>query len=107
MINVVNKYKHTPTKNDIYIGRGNIFTSITDRNTKAEFICSSVEESIESHKNKLLKDIENKDPAICKELNRIYKLALIEDVNLVCFCKPKKCHGDTIKQIIESKINEN
>jgi hypothetical protein len=32
MITVVNKYKHTPTENDVYIGRGsalgNPFTSI-------------------------------------------------------------------------------
>jgi len=108
MITVVNKYKHSPTENDVYIGRGsilgNIFTSIQDRKTKAEFVCKSVEESIEKHKQKLLKDIENKNSDICTELNRIYKLSLKQDVNLVCFCKPKKCHGDTIKEIIESKI---
>lgn len=110
MINVVNKYKHIPTDNDVYIGRGsilgNIFTSIQDRKTKAEFICKDVAESIEKHKDKLLTDIDNKHPEICGELNRIYKMSLHGEVNLVCFCKPKKCHGDTIKEIIESKINE-
>lgn len=108
MITVVNKYKHIPTNNDIYIGRGsvlgNIFTSIQDRKTKAEFICKDLDESIEKHKNKLLQDISNKDIEVCKELNKIYSMSLKGEVNLVCFCKPKKCHGDTIKEIIESHI---
>lgn len=109
MITVVNKHKHIPTNNDIYIGRGsvlgNTFTSIQDRKTKAEFICKDLEESIEKHKEKLLLDITNKQPEICKELNRIYSLSLKGDINLVCFCKPKRCHCDTIKEIIESKLN--
>lgn len=104
MITVVNKYKHTPTENDVYIGRssvlGNPFTSIQDRQTKAEFICNNREESVESFKQYILNKIYTKDLKICDELNRIYKM---KEVNLVCFCKPKSCHGDIIKEIIESK----
>ena len=33
-------------------------------------------------------------------------MVLSGDVNLVCFCKPKSCHGDIIKMIIENKIDE-
>jgi len=106
MITVVNKYKHIPTKNDIYIGRGSVlgnpFTSIKDRTTKAEFICDSSEDSICSFDSFLREKIKNKDKNICDELNRIYKLAQTEDVYLVCFCKPKNCHGDVIKDIIIS-----
>jgi hypothetical protein len=101
MITVVNKYKHTPTENDVYIGRGSVlgnpFTSIKDRATKAEFISDN---PIEDFQKYLEDKIAQKDKKICDELNRIYKM---EEVNLVCFCKPKPCHGDIIKEIINSK----
>lgn len=104
MITVVNKYKHTQTDNDVYIGRGSVlgnpFTSMQDRQTKAEFICGSREESVDSFREYLLKKISEKDKRICDELNKIYKMP---HVNLVCFCKPKSCHGDIIQEIINSK----
>jgi hypothetical protein len=104
MITVVNKYKHTPTENDVYIGRGSVlgnpFTSIKDRQTKAEFVCESREESIERFKEYLLEKVASKDKAVCDELNRLFKM---DTVNLVCFCKPKSCHGDEIKSLLESK----
>lgn len=103
-ITVVNKYKHSPTENDVYIGRGSVlgnpFTSIQDRQTKAEFICESREESVEMFRDYLFRKIAEKDKKICDVLNRIYKMP---EVNLVCFCKPKSCHGDIIREIIESK----
>lgn len=110
MIHVVNKYKHISSKNDIYIGRGSVlgnpFTSIKDRKTKAEFICNSSEESISSFDYFLREKIKKKDKSVCDELNRIYKLAETEDVFLVCFCKPKNCHGDIIKNIVDSAKKE-
>lgn len=39
-------------------------------------------------------------------LNQIYKLAISGEVYLSCYCFPKKCHGDVIKEIIENKIKE-
>jgi hypothetical protein len=38
--------------------------------------------------------------AIIDELNRLYTLSLTGPVNLGCFCAPKRCHGDRIKQIL-------
>lgn len=108
MITVVNKYKHTATDHDIYIGRGsalgNPFTSIQDRKTKAQYVCQSREESIESFRKYLYAKIKNKDKYICMALNKIYSLAKTGNVNLVCYCKPKSCHGDVIKELIESKL---
>ena len=54
MIQVVNKYQHTPTDADVYIGRGsslgNPFTGSKElANTKAEFQCSCREEAIASY----------------------------------------------------------
>ncbi len=53
MIRVKNKRKSKPEKNDIYIGRGSVlgnpFTHLEIDKTKAEFHCSSREESIFSY----------------------------------------------------------
>lgn len=35
------------------------------------------------------------------ELLRIANLSQSEDVKLVCYCKPKKCHGDVIVRCIK------
>lgn len=105
---VKNKYKDTPSKEDIFIGRGsplgNPYTHISDRFTKASFVVSSREESIQMYESFLRKKIQEKDKPIVDELNRIYLLAKKGDVSLVCYCKPKACHGDIIKQIIEEKL---
>ena len=109
MINVVNKYKHEPSNNDVYIGRGsplgNPFTgSKKVENTKATFQCSSREEAIENYEKYLRLAIYENDSYICNEMNRIWRMAKTGDVNLVCFCKPKACHGDIIKKLIEEKL---
>ena len=108
MIYVVNKHTHTPTKNDVYIGRGsplgNPFTHLKSK-TKAPIICNSREEAILKCEEYLLYRIENKDKKICKALNDIYYKALKGDVYLVCFCSPNPlCHGNIIKKIVEDKI---
>jgi len=109
MITVVNKYKHTPTINDIYIGRGSVlgnpFVGTKNVNlTKGKYQCDSREESIESYERYLLEKINIRDTVICNELNRIYKISKSSNVNLVCFCSPKKCHGDIIKKILDQKL---
>lgn len=110
MIKVVNKYKHTPTENDVYIGRGSIlgnpYTSIKSKQTKAVCVCDSREESINSFDIYIQEQLANKNLEICNEFNRIWKMAKGNGVNLVCFCKPKDCHGDIIKRIIDEKLKE-
>lgn len=109
MIIVVNKYKHTPTNSDVYVGRGSVlgnpYTSIKNRNTLAEQQCDSREESINNFEIYLNEKIKKGNNKICDELNRIYKLSKENDnIYLVCFCKPKDCHGDIIKKVIEEKL---
>lgn len=111
MINVVNKYKHTPTGNDFFIGRGsplgNPFTSIKNKQTKAQYIVETKEISVNRYEEYLLEKIKNKDIEICEELNKLYMLAKENDINLVCYCvteKNKMCHGNVIKRIIEDKL---
>ena len=108
MITVVNKKKHTPTENDVYIGRGSVlgnpFTHLSWIETKADFICESRHEAIERYKTLINDKIKKKDKEYCAELNYIWTLAKAGDINLVCYCKPQSCHGDIIKSIIESKL---
>jgi hypothetical protein len=109
MIIVVNKYKHVPTQNDFYIGRGsplgNPFTGSKElAKTKATVQCETPEIAIAACREYLQRAIANKDDVICAELNRIWLKAKTGDVYLVCFCSPKPCHGDIIKHLIESKL---
>jgi hypothetical protein len=43
-----------------------------------------------------------KDENFLKELERLHKLSLKGDLYLACHCKPKRCHGDTIKRFLDS-----
>jgi hypothetical protein len=108
-LTVVNKHTHTPTENDIYVGRGSIlgnpYTSIHGQSTKAEFICETREESIKCFSSHLKEKIQKKDKEICDELNRIWKIAKSgKSVNLVCFCSPKACHATVIKRTLEQTL---
>ena len=111
MIKVKNKHKSKPEPNDIYIGRGsalgNPFTHLDLSETKAEYKCNSRDEAISNYESYIKNKIKEKDFKICRELNNIFLLAIKQDINLVCYCSPKSCHGDIIKKIIEEKLNEN
>lgn len=111
-INVVNKYKHKATSHDFYCGRGknsvlgNPYTDIKDKKTKAEFIVDSREEAIIKHKQDFLKQITwNKD--IQKEINKmLFHLKGNGVINLVCYCAPKSCHCDNIKEYLLERIEK-
>lgn len=100
-INIVNKYKHQaePAK-DVYIGRGSALgnpwpiTSSEDRDT----VCDRYETYLrcEYTHNRAMKE----------QLNTIHRIGLEQgEVNLVCFCADKRCHGESIKRLIEDAIN--
>lgn len=110
MIKVIHKKDADKYDNVIYVGRGSVlgnpYTSIQGRETLAKYVVSSREESIQCFKEYLIKKLENKDEKICNKMNDIYKFSLSGDVYISCYCKPKTCHGDIIKEIIDSKIKE-
>lgn len=106
MIQVVNKYKHKSTPNDVYIGRGsplgNPYTHLEGA-TKAEHKVATREEAIEKYEPWLEK-ARMTDPTVSIALNRLTMKALDGDLNLVCFCKPQGCHGDVIKKLLDERI---
>ena len=51
--------------------------------------------------------IQQKDPAVLKELSTIKKTALTgTKVYLMCCCKPAACHGDVVKSCIEWALSK-
>ncbi len=54
--------------------------------------------------------VQEKDSAVMAELYQLKQQALVEDVNLLCFCKrPERevaCHGDVIKSCLEWMMNQ-
>src|SRR5574340_1813137 len=111
IINVVNTHKHIKTSSDVYIGRGSVlgnpYTHLPLEKSKAEHQVATREEAIEKYKQWLDLNILNMEEKITNELNKILHMSQDGGFNLVCFCKPKSCHGDYIKQLIEEHIKNN
>lgn len=95
-ITVVNKYRITPAKTDIYVGRGSPLGNpfiIGTHGTR--------EEVIDKYKVHLAKATKLYQADVCNALNNIMSRHLKgEPVRLVCYCKPQACHGDVIKDMI-------
>lgn len=99
---VVNKYKHEATSDDMYIGRGSLFGNpyLNTFDTR--------EESIDAYRTYFQDIIDGcgcKHKKFKRQLREIVvKLKLDGEVNLVCYCKPKACHGDIIKEYLLTQI---
>lgn len=81
---------------DVYIGRGSKwgcpFTIIKDRPTLAKEIVDSKEEALTKYKEYVLENQELMD-----------SLHELEGKTLGCFCKPEKCHGDVLLELLAQK----
>jgi len=108
VIRVVNKKTHKPTPDDFYIGRGscmgNPYHSKESNHSQAAYRVDTVEEAIIGYENHLNQAILSGDPIICDFINNLIIQELTgKDSNLVCFCSPDPCHGNVIKNVVESK----
>ncbi len=108
MIRVANKRTHTPTKQDITVGRGTPLGNPWDwrGSQKALYVCKSRDEAIANYRDWLYKQIADKNEEVLAYLRIIYRMARAGDVNLVCYCFPESCHASIIKEFIETKLNE-
>lgn len=108
MIKVINK--HDPEEitigEGVYVGRGTPLGNPYGCNISAEIIVSSRKEAINKYRDWINNKIIVKDKAVCNELNKLYKIAMTNDLTLVCSCKPLDCHADIIKKILEEKLND-
>lgn len=98
MIKVVNKYREP---NHVYCGRGSALGNPFPMNNEKDRddVCDKYEEYFN-------KQIEVGNVAMLSQLKLIEDKAMVGDVNLGCFCAPKRCHCDTIKAYIEAKLSK-
>ena len=96
-ITVVNKYKEP---NHIYCGRGSPVGNpfkVTNGETR-DSVCDSYavwfHEQIKPGVNEPFRQY----------LLKIFYMAQKQDVNLGCFCAPKRCHCDTIKAFLDKQL---
>jgi hypothetical protein len=65
------------------------------------------DEACDQYEDYIMEKLNKGDSAIRMELNRIGSMLLKgKNVNLTCYCAPKRCHGEFIKQIIDEQILE-
>jgi hypothetical protein len=90
---VINKHHGNVPADAIYIGRGskwgNPFSHMTG--TKATYLVSSREEAISRYR-----DWVTRKPELMAALHEL------RGRTLVCFCKPKGCHGDVLADLADA-----
>lgn len=102
-IKVLNKHKARRGVYGIYIGRGSPLGNpyiIGKHGTR--------DEVIDKYEIYLKQKIAENDRQIVDALSGIAELGQqYHGVNLICFCKPCRCHGDIIKKIVtEATLND-
>jgi hypothetical protein len=111
MLDVINgKVNGFVGSSKIYIGRGNksygVVSSVLQNRFKIDRD-GNRDEVVEKYRKWLWVEV-NKKGEVFDELVRIAKkVKMGEKVELVCWCKPLKCHGDVVKSCIEWMIREN
>ena len=65
---------------------------------------SDREDVIKKYKFWISRQINLNDTATLRELNRLFNRAKKGDLNLICWCAPKPCHGDVIKKLLEEML---
>jgi hypothetical protein len=81
---VLNKYKLLPGQTGVYIGRGSIWGNpfVIGRDGDRNAVC-------DKHTDHLWKQIRDGEITL-------QQLADLDGKNLICFCAPCRCHGDTL-----------
>lgn len=98
-VTVVNKYEEP---NHIYCGRGSVFGNPYHmyHESQRDSVCESF--------NEMFNDImlSKPDNSLAIGVRKLVLMARTQDVNLGCFCAPKRCHCDTIKAYIDKQLEK-
>lgn len=90
MATVVNKHTHTLAPGDVYIGRGSRWGNPFSHTPYAgTTLVASREEAVAEYRRYLWHQINAGEVSL-------EDLADLDGRTLVCFCKPKACHGDVL-----------
>lgn len=88
---ILNKYTDKLTENSVYIGRGTKWG-----NPFRIGIDGTRTEVIEKYRIYLLNN-----PQLIKEAKEE-----LSGKDLICFCSPKQCHGEVLRDYVEDKLYE-
>lgn len=110
-IEVVNRYHgHEPDgQNNIAIYRGKPLGNPYRIGDYSTFLKKTVtrEDAIEAYKIWFDYQVQLGNISVQAALDEIaHKHLDGHEVKLICYCKPKHCHGDIIKQFIEDRLKE-
>lgn len=101
MCEVLNRAWQKPTENTVYIGRpskwGNPFSHM--ENTLAEFKVKDRDEAVDKYEEYLLEKM--KSPTFVKMMK-----SELKGKDLMCWCKPARCHGDVLLKYANEENNE-
>jgi hypothetical protein len=105
VLNVVNKRTHVAQAGtvDVYCGRGSVLGNpfTHKQGTKAQFIMESRDEAVEAYRSYFKEQMES-NAEFLTEMRRIYRIARKQEVNLVCYCAPLRCHCNVIRSFLLS-----
>ena len=92
-----------------YIGRPSVLGNPYSHKKEsiADIIVGTRDKSIDLYEKYFYDKIENNDILFISELNKMldfYKEN--KELNICCWCSPKRCHGDIIKDYLEKEIKK-
>jgi len=109
MINIVNKKNHSVTDYDYYIARPNILGNPFShkKSVYADYYVESRDIAIDNYREWLKYQLSENNVEIINELKKLQDFYnRHDDINLVCWCSPKRCHGEVIKDFLNGELFE-
>jgi ribA/ribD-fused uncharacterized protein len=109
LINVLNKHNLLPNQTGIYIGRGSplgnpICIEGMSNHPSCKKVVKTRGEAISEFEKYLREEIWSGNPEICNAVNGLIIDRLNDrEINLICFCAPKPCHGEVVKKFVEEQ----
>ena len=106
-ITVVNRYKNMDG-DGVFIGRPSPLGNPFSHQENASIYCTKVatrEEAVARYAEWLDEKIVSRDPDVIRELNRLLWMAREGPIKLVCYCAPKSCHGDVIRERLFTRLS--
>lgn len=110
-ITIINQHHYlaSDSKTSEYIGRGsplgNPFTHM--QGTTATALVKDREAAVEAYGVWLREEIQKGNIQVIQELDRLAYLAMEQGhLTLRCFCAPKRCHGEVIRDVLLTAIKD-
>ncbi len=88
-------------KDAVYIGQG---SPLGNRFAKADMTPEERDYACDQFYIEFWNKVKANDLVIMTELKRLLSIAMNGDLILGCYCHPKRCHGLTIKQWLETEL---